>query len=52
MIMDPLERLHEIVRGIDATETESTDGWWETSVGAEFGAQKLAELEALVRSLT
>lgn len=48
----PLARLHEIVHGIDRDEVESADGWWETSTGAEFGARKLAELEALVRDLT
>lgn len=50
--MDPIERLHEIVRGIDRDEVDSDDGWWETAAGAEFGAGKLAELEALIRSLT
>lgn len=51
MTVSPVDRLREIVRGIDSIEGYG-DGWWETSVGAEFGAQKLAELEALVRSLT
>lgn len=30
-----------VLRGIDQTEIESPDGWWETSTGAEFGAKKL-----------
>lgn len=50
--MDPIDRLYEIVRGIDRDEVESDDGWWETDIGAEFGAGKLAELEDLIRSLT
>ena len=48
----PLERLRRIVRGIDKTETESDEGWWETSTGAEFGADVLDELEKLVDDLT
>lgn len=50
--MDPIARLHEIVRGIDQDESLSDDGWWETTWGVEFGAGVLAELEALVRNLT
>ena len=34
--------------GIDKTETEHRSGWWETSVGAEFGATKLRELKATI----
>ncbi len=41
--------LAAILDGIDRTEGE--DGWWETSVGAEFGAAKGAALEALVLNL-
>ena len=36
--------INQILKGIDKTQTEDTEGWWETSVGAEFGAAKLAEL--------
>lgn len=39
-----LDELREILRGIDKTDGESDDGWWETSTGAEFGADKLAEV--------
>ncbi len=49
---DALRRLREITDGIDRDETEDEAGWWETSVGAEFGARKLSELESLIRSLT
>jgi len=47
-----LERLRQITRGIDEQQTHDDDGWWETSVGAEFGRKKLAELEILVGELT
>jgi len=35
-----------LLRGIDQTETESAEGWWETSTGAEFGAGILAAIRA------
>lgn len=35
---------HEILKGIDKTEIESEEGWWETSAGAHFGSYKLAQL--------
>lgn len=37
-----------LLRGIDTTETDPLDGWWETSTGAEFGRQKLAAIRALI----
>ena len=40
--------IERILRGIDKTETEDVDGWWETSKGAEFGAQKLREIRELI----
>lgn len=49
---EALTRLREIVRGIDNDACEVEDGWWETSVGAAFGAGVLADLEDLVRVLT
>lgn len=27
----------------------SDEGWWETSAGAEFGAERLAEIEKLFK---
>lgn len=36
--------------GIDLSENEHPSGWWETSVGAEFGEQKLKALLELLRS--
>lgn len=50
----PLVRLAEILDGIDSTEGFWRDGhvgWWETSTGAEFGAQKLREVQELVIGL-
>jgi hypothetical protein len=35
-----------LLNGIDQTETESPDGWWETSTGADFGAGILAAIRA------
>ena len=43
--------IRRILSGIDQTEADGPSGWWETSAGAEFGAQKLAELESLIDSL-
>lgn len=37
-----------VLKGIDQTETESPEGWWETSVGAEFGAKKLQQVIGLL----
>lgn len=47
-----LARLRAIVRGIDRDDGDDESGWWETSVGAEFGAARLIELEALICDLT
>lgn len=35
--------------GIDRTELDDEDGWWETFTGADLGAEKLREIEALWR---
>ena len=51
--MDEIEKLvNKILKGIDETETEATEGWWETSTGAEFGAKKKLELLKALRHLT
>lgn len=39
------ERIVKLLDGIDETETESEYGWWETSGGANFGAQILSKIE-------
>lgn len=38
----------KLLDGIDKTESEYENGWWETSAGAEFGASKLKELTELL----
>jgi hypothetical protein len=40
------EKLREILKGIDTDDFEP-DGWWETSTGAKFGAEKFKEVEKL-----
>ena len=45
---DTVEAVKVVLKGIDQTETESPDGWWETSVGAEFGARKLKYIIGLL----
>ena len=42
-----IQAVLEILHGVDQTETESQDGWWETSTGANFGADVLAKIRAL-----
>lgn len=39
------ETVLELLRGIDQTEIESAEGWWETSDGAKFGAAVLAKVK-------
>lgn len=41
------EQVKEILKGIDKTEYDQDQGWWETFTGAEFGKAKLQEIEAL-----
>jgi len=36
--------VEKVLKGIDLEEIESEDGWWETSIGAEFGKRKKEEL--------
>lgn len=45
---DTVEAVKAVLKGIDQTETESPDGWWETSAGAEFGARKLKYIIGLL----
>ena len=45
-ILAERETLIGLLKGIDKTEIESADGWWETSSGAEFGAGILAAIRA------
>lgn len=43
-----INKIKEILYGIDLTEIESDKGWWETSTGASFGAQKLYDIISLI----
>jgi hypothetical protein len=47
-----IDKLNEILKGIDKDQCDSSDGWWETSCGAEFSAKKLKEVQDLVKKLT
>ena len=40
------ERVVTLLKGIDGTECEDKDGWWETSTGADFGALKLQKIRS------
>lgn len=42
-------RICEILAGIDDTETSVPEGWWETSTGANFGADRLAAVLSAIR---
>jgi hypothetical protein len=44
-----IEIIKDILKGIDQTEIESPDGWWETSIGAEFGAEKLKQIVEIIQ---
>ena len=47
-----IDKLNEILKGIDKDCCNGKDGWWSTSCGAEFGAKKLKEVQDLVKKLT
>ena len=47
-----IDKLNEILKGIDKDHCEDDSGWWETSSGAKFGAKKLKEVQDLVKKLT
>lgn len=42
-------KVRELLKGINSTECESEDGWWETSAGADFGEAKLEQLIELLK---
>jgi len=37
-------KIREILKGIDDEEGGDGVGWWETSAGAKFGAEKLQQV--------
>lgn len=43
-----IDNVRSILDGIDREETEN--GWWETSIGAKFGKERLSDLEFYLRS--
>ena len=45
------DELNKILYGIEYTETERSEGWWETSTGAEFGQRKKTQLHLFFASL-
>lgn len=50
-MIDHIATLRKILSGIDELQTDSRDGWWETSTGANFGAGKLKEVEILLEQV-
>lgn len=42
-----MERICSLLNGIDKTELQDRDGWWETNAGADFGARILNDIRAL-----
>ena len=49
LIQEANGELNDVVRGIDTTEVDDDRGWWETSVGAEFGAEVKKKLESFIK---
>lgn len=49
--MESVGLIKEILSGIDKQETDTQDGWWETSVSAKFGAKKLKQVLDVVSEL-
>jgi hypothetical protein len=47
-----IEKVKNILKGIDLDEVSDTNGWWETSSGAEFGAKKLNEVIKAIQALS
>jgi hypothetical protein len=46
---DLADDIRALLAGIDKTECENDQGWWETSAGAEGGAATLAKVLELAR---
>lgn len=42
------DEITKILDGIDHTQCDTPTGWWETSTGAEFGANRLALILAII----
>lgn len=48
---DLMQEVEQILAGIDKTESESADGWWETSAGSAFGAERLKLVMAAINRI-
>jgi len=46
--LELFDSIKTVLKGIDQTETDTEQGWWETSTGAEFGWRKMEELKELI----
>ena len=46
--LEMFEKVKKVLEGIDFTQTDVDFGWWETSVGAEFGWRKIEELKEII----
>ena len=44
-VMAERKRILALLDGITETETESSNGWWETSEGAAFGASVVKKIK-------
>ena len=44
-VMAERTRILVLLDGITETETESDNGWWETSAGAEFGKSVIQKIK-------
>jgi hypothetical protein len=42
--------IKELLKGIDKETSCDINGWWETSIGAEFGTKKLQQLIDLINN--
>ena len=42
--------IDDVLHGIDIDSTWNDDGWWETSKGTDFGAERKATLKARIRA--
>ena len=47
-----LKQILIILDGIDKTEIEKSNGWWETSNGATFGSKCLEKIKRLFENQT
>lgn len=46
-----LKRICKILDGIDKTQSDDSEGWWETSTGAEFGENILRQIQQCIEEV-